>query len=77
MSDINRAIETLLPQLTSHDASVVILECLIRSASRLFDERFEGDSHIAPDNLKTLRQARDTQIERLRENLRYAKKATR
>jgi hypothetical protein len=63
----------MVPKLTKQDAAVVVLECLIKSGERLFDERFDNESEIAPDNLKTLREARDTQVGRLRESLRYAR----
>jgi hypothetical protein len=64
-----------LPLLTKHGATVVVLECVIKSAERLFGDEFAAGSRIAPDNLRLLREARDTQIARLRENLLYAKKS--
>lgn len=63
------------PQITKQDATVIVLELITRGAAKLFDERFDNDPTIAPDNLLLLRNARDKQIERLHENLRYARKA--
>lgn len=60
-----------LPQLTKHDAAVIILKCMIQSTERLFDERFDESTEIRPNDLKTLREARDTQVERLRSNLKF------
>lgn len=63
--------------ITKHDAAVVVLELIIKGTARLFDERCNDDPRLTPDNLQLLREARDRQIERLRENLAYAKKAAR
>jgi hypothetical protein len=63
-----------MERLTKQSAAVVVLECLVQSAGRLFDERFDSEPQISPADLKLLRDARDVQLERLRENLRYARK---
>lgn len=62
------------PQIDKQTAAVIVLECMIIGPERLFGEKFDNDPTIDPDNLKTLREVRDTQLERLRENLRHARK---
>lgn len=66
-----------LPLITKHDASVVVLKLMIKATERLFNHGCEADPRLSPQNILLLREARDLQIDRLRENLAYAKKAAR